>query len=192
MFNSIFVKHTAEMPDLSNLKTYTMKKGKILALALLAISFGACSDDDASNNDSGSIEGVYDLTEFNTSVATDFNEDGTESTNQMDETNCYDTRKIDFNSDNTFTYDLDYILINTATGEAVCTTSDVSGTWTASNNTITAVYEEEDGTEVTLTFTRSEDSDTLTQNTVLTTFPDRDAEGVAFNRVGSVELVFTK
>lgn len=169
-----------------------MKKGKILAMALVAISFGACSDDDTSNNDSGSIEGVYDLTEFNTSVATDFDEDGTESTNQMDETNCYDTRKIDFNSDNTFTYDLDYILINTTTGEAVCTTSDVSGTWTATNNTITAVYEEVDGTEVTLTFTRSEDGDTLTQNTGLTTFPDRDADGVAFNRVGSVELVFTK
>lgn len=169
-----------------------MKNGKILAIAILAISMGACSDDDTSNNDSGSIEGVYNLTEFNTSAATDYNEDGTESTNQMDESNCYNDRKIDFNSDNTFTYESDYILIDTNTGVSTCAENDVAGTWTASNNTITATYEQEDGTDVTLTFTRSNNGSTLTQTTALTTFPDRDGDGVPYNRPGSVELVFSK
>lgn len=170
-----------------------MKKGKFLAMAILAISLGACSsDDDSNNNNSGAIAGTYDLTEFNTGAATDFNEDGTESTNQMDESNCYDDRKISFNSDNTFTYEIDYILIDTNTGVAVCAQNDVTGTWTASNNTITVTYEQEDGTDVTLNFARSNNGNTLTQTTVLTTYPDRDGDGVPFNRAGSVELVFDK
>jgi len=169
-----------------------MKKGKFLALAILAVSFGACSDDDTSNNDSGAIEGVYNLTEFNTGAATDFDENGTESTNQMDESNCYDGRKIDFNSDNTFTYEIDYILIDTNTGVAICAENDVTGTWTVANNVITITYEQEDGSDVTLNFTRSNNGRTLTQTTVLTTYPDRNAEGVPYNRAGSVELVFSK
>ncbi len=170
-----------------------MKKGKILVFAILAIGFGACSsDDDSSNNNMGTIEGVYDLTEFNTSAPTDFDENGTASTNQMNESSCYNDRKIDFNSDNTFTYEMDYILIDTNTGVAVCAENTVTGTWTATNNVITATYEQENGTDITLNFARSNNGRTLTQTTTLTTYPDRNADGVAYNRVGSVTTVFTK
>lgn len=170
-----------------------MKKGKILVLAILALGFGACSsDDDSSNNNTGTIEGVYDLTEFNTGTPTDFDQNGTASTNQMNESSCYNGRKIDFNSDNTFTYDMDYILIDTSTGVAVCAENTVTGTWTATNNTITATYQQEGGTNVTLNFVRSNNGRTLTQTTGITTYPDRNGDGVAYNRIGSVALVFSK
>lgn len=188
-----FVKTASKLVQITNLKNSVMKKVKILAMTILAISFGACSsDDDSSNNNMGSIAGRYNLTEFNTGAATDFNQDGTASTNQMDESSCYDARRIDFNSDNTFTYDMDYILIDTSTGVAVCADNTVSGTWTATNSVITATYEQENGTEVTLNFVRSNNGRTLTQTTTLTTYPDRNSEGVAYNRVGSVTTVFTK
>ena len=68
-----------------------MKNLKFLAVTALAIAFGACSSDDNNdNNNSGGIAGTYNLTEFNTSAPTDFNEDGVESTNQMQEAKCGD------------------------------------------------------------------------------------------------------
>lgn len=170
-----------------------MKNLKILTFVALGISFLACSSDDDSNNNSGAIEGTYELTAFNTSTATDFNDDGAPSTNQMSETNCYDGRKITFRADNTFTYDIDYLLVDTSNGNSSCIDNyTVNGTWSANNNTLTVVYEDEDGADVTINFARSNNGRTLVQNIAVTTFPNRNSEGVAIETIGSVQLIFDK
>lgn len=170
-----------------------MKNLRILAMVALAITFGACSSDDNSdnNNNSGGIEGTYELREFNTSVATDFDEDGTASTNQVNESDCYNDVQIALRSDNTFTYTIGYISVNTD-GSDTCTSYEVDGTWTATNNTITATYENIEGNDVTVSFARTDNGNTLTETRTITTFPNRNAEGAAIQTVGSVQLVFKK
>ncbi|WP_296147399.1 lipocalin family protein [uncultured Flavobacterium sp.] len=168
-----------------------MKNLRILAMAALAITLGSCSSDDNSDNNSGSIEGTYELREFNTSTATDFNRDGTSSTNQMSETECYNDAQLTFRSDNTFTYEIAYLSVN-SDASSTCTSYEVDGTWTATNNTLTATYENLEGDDVVVNFARTDDGRTLTENRVLTNYPDRNADGVAINRLGNVQLVFKK
>lgn len=169
-----------------------MKNLRILAMAALAITLGSCSSDDNNdNNNSGSIEGTYELREFNTSATTDFNQDGTRSTNQMSETNCYNDSQITFRSDNTFTYEIAYLSVN-ADASSSCTSYEVDGTWTATNNTLTATYEDLEGDDVVVNFARTDNGKTLTETRAITSYPDRDADGVATTRLGSVQLVFKK
>jgi len=168
-----------------------MKNLRILAMAALAITLGSCSSDDNSDNNSGSIEGTYELREFNTSAATDFNQDGTSSTNQMSETNCYNDSQLTFRSDNTFTYEIAYLSVN-ADASSSCTSYEVDGTWSATNNTLTATYENLEGDDVVVNFARTDDGRTLTETRTLTNYPDRNSDGGAVTRLGSVQLVFKK
>lgn len=168
-----------------------MKNLRILAMAALAITLGSCSSDDNSDNNSGSIEGTYELREFNTSTPTDFNRDGISSTNQMSETNCYNDGQLTFRSDNTFTYEIAYLSVNSDASSS-CTSYEVDGTWTATNNTLTATYENLEGNDVVVNFARTDNGRTLTESRILTSFPDRNADGVAFSRPGNVQLVFKK
>jgi len=172
-----------------------MKNLRLLAFAAVAIAFGSCSSDDNSdnnnNNNSGSIEGTYNLTEFNTSTPTDFDEDGTSSTNQVNESECYDDVQLTLRADNTFTYDIGYITVNNADGSDTCTDYTVNGTWRATNSTITVTYEYNGSTE-TVNFARSNEGKRLTETRALTTFPNRNGDGAAINTVGSVQLVFEK
>jgi len=170
-----------------------MKNLRILAMTALAITFGACSSDDNNddNNNSGSIEGTYELREFNTSVPTDFDEDGQTSTNQVEESSCYDDVQISLRSDNTFTYTIGYISVN-PDGSDTCTEYEVDGTWSTTNNTLTATYENTEGNDVTVNFARSNNGNTLTETRAVTTFPNRNAEGSAIQTIGSVQLVFKK
>jgi len=170
-----------------------MKNLKLMAVAIIAIAFGSCSSDDNNdnNNNSGGIEGTYNLTQFNTSVATDFNKDGNSSTNQMEESECYDPAQITLKADNTFKYVVAYITVNTD-ASSTCTAFEVDGTWTATNNTLTATYEDPSGDDVTVNFARSNNGRTLTETRAVTRFPDRDSDGGATTRLGSVQLVFEK
>lgn len=169
-----------------------MKNLKFLTAVAFSISLVACSSDDNNdNNNSGGIEGTYNLTEFNTSAPTDFNDDGVESTNQMNESNCYNEGELTFRSDNTFDYTVSYISVN-LDGSSTCTSYEVDGTWTASNNTITATYENLEGNDTTINFARSNNGNTLTETRVLTTYPDRNNDGGAINAVGTVTLVYNK
>lgn len=169
-----------------------MKNLRILAMTALAITIGSCSSDDNNDNDnSGGISGTYELREFNTSSPTDFNQDGTSSTNQMSETNCYNDSKLTFRADNTFTYEVAYLSVNTD-ASSTCTSYEVDGTWSATNNTLTATYENLEGDDVTVNFARTDSGKTLTETRALTTFPDKNSDGGAFNRPGSVQLVFKK
>ena len=53
------------------------------------------------------------MTAFNSSIPTDLNGDGSASTNQMNETNCFNGSFITLNSNNTFVADSKGIDINT-------------------------------------------------------------------------------
>ena len=86
------------------------------------------------------ISGTYLLTAFNTSIPTDLNSDGTPSTNQLSETNCYNNMLLTLNSDNTFVANSKGIDIesNGTTETMTCFTDpDDTGTWSLVGNTLT-------------------------------------------------------
>lgn len=172
-----------------------MKKINLVlcSIAFAGLGLTSCSNDDDSSNDVG-IAGTYELKEFNTQNATDFNQDGTSNINQMEETNCYNNSKIVFNSDNTFTYSIKSILVNTTNGTSACAEEQVSGTWSATgtgtNAVITATYENSNANDVQLTLTK--EGNELTNSVVLGQYPNRNEAGGAILSVGSVEMVFRK
>ncbi|MEC4005785.1 lipocalin family protein [Flavobacterium sp. SUN052] len=91
------------------------------------------------------IEGTYKLTTFNTSVPTDLNGDGVNSTNQMNETVCFNNTFITLNADHTFTADNKGIDIDTTVTPNVLTCfSDpaTTGTWVLNGNVLTTTYVE--------------------------------------------------
>lgn len=176
-----------------------MKKMKFLlgALALGAITVTSCSDDDNDSNDVG-IAGTYELEHVNTETATDFNQDGTEHIDQTEESGCYDAGRIRLNSDNTFTYTITGILIDTADGSVGCKESyQASGTWeiqsgTDNNAVISAAYQDQNGDDQVITLVKVGDELTLTDDTILSSYPDRNASGEAFYNSGSITYVFEK
>ena len=96
------------------------------------------------NNGTGnSIFGTYIMTAVNTSVPTDLNGDSIESTNQMNETSCFNNNNIILNSNNTFSstskgVDID---LTTIPGTIECYEDPiVSGTWSISGDRISLSY----------------------------------------------------
>jgi hypothetical protein len=76
-------------------------------------------------------------------VATDLNNDGTASINQMTETQCYNNNVLTINSNNTFSVTSKGVKIaNQQTTPTIeCFTDPViTGTWASSNNTVTLTY----------------------------------------------------
>ncbi|MFP9099760.1 hypothetical protein ACLI09_11955 [Flavobacterium sp. RHBU_24] len=176
-----------------------MKKMHYLlgALALGAITLTSCSDDDNESNDVG-IAGTYELEAVNTETATDFNDDGTEHSNQMEESGCYDAGRIKLNSDSTFTYTITGILIDTSDGSVGCKESfQASGTWeiqtgTSNNAVISAAYEDQNGDDQVITLVKAGNQLTYTEDNILSTYPDRNDDGEAFYNSGSTTYVFEK
>jgi len=175
-----------------------MKKINLLVctLAIAGLGFTACSDDDSNSNSSTSIAGTYSLEEVNTSATTDFDQDNVSHVNQMDESKCYDDGKVTLNSDNTFKYVITNILIND--GVAGCANSQtVTGVYTSqpaadpTNALITLTYND-NGTTVTRQFTKIGKELTYTDNTIVSTYPDRDENGAAVEVPGSREYVYKK
>lgn len=177
-----------------------MKRINLLVgtLAIAALGFVSCSDDDNDNANDVKIAGTYELEEVNTAAATDFNQDGTRNTNQMKETNCYNDGRLILNDDGTLKYTITKVLINSTTGSVGCANSfQASGLWEAQdanvdNTTIQAAYTNEAGDTQTITLTKVGDKLSYVDNTVLTTYPDRNANGEAVNTRGSVTYVFEK
>lgn len=177
-----------------------MKKNLLFcSLVIAAFGFTSCSsDDDNNNNNDVEIEGTYHLTEVNTEDATDFDQDGTPHINQMDESDCYDEGKITLNADNTFTYVMTGILVDEAAGTAGCAEDNtVSGTWeivegVGEDAIIEATYEDNNGDDVTVMFTKQGDMLTLMDNNIFSEYADRNEEGGAIYTLGSTEYVFEK
>lgn len=176
-----------------------MKKMNYLfgALAIGALSLTSCSDDDSKGGDVG-IAGTYELEEVHTEAATDFNQDGTQNIDQTKESNCYDAGKIKLNSDNTFTYTITGILIDTSDGSVGCKNSfQASGTWevqsgTNDNAVISAAYEDQNGDDQVITLVKVGKTITYADDNILSSYPDRNAAGEAVYTRGSITYVFEK
>jgi len=69
----------------------------VSASILLLVS---CGTDDDDNNNSTQVEGTWKLTAWNSSTPLDLNEDGTASTNLLDEVNCLNDETIVFSGEN--------------------------------------------------------------------------------------------
>ncbi len=174
-----------------------MKKinGLLCALAIAGFGFTSCEDDDDTNNNS--ISGTYNLREVNTSSATDFDEDGTANTNQKLESDCYDGGRMILRSDQTFTFENNYILVDETNGTDTCAENVFVGTYVVDSGSgndavISATYEDGNGDDVTLLLTKDGNEISFTQGGLFSVYPDRDDNGGAIYTAGSVEYVFRK
>lgn len=165
------------------------------ALAIGAFAFTSCNDDDTT---SAGVGGTYNLTEVNTETQTDFNQDGTSSTNQKQETSCYNNGRITLNTDGTLKYVITGVLIGASDGSVGCKTDyEASGEWEIQtgndeNAVISAVYTDQNGDDNIISLTKIGSQLTLTDNNILSSYPDRNSSGEPFYRAGSVEYVFRK
>lgn len=132
-----------------------MKNIKLVAgifLILTAFTFTSCETepiDSAINlddfNQVTSVSGSYLMTAFNTSIPTDLNNDGTASTNQMNETTCFNNSILVLNQDNTFVISSKGIdIVTDGVNQSLSCFMDpnIMGTWTLSGNTLTIQYTE--------------------------------------------------
>lgn len=132
-----------------------MKNIKLVAgifLILTAFTFTSCETepiDSAINlddfNQVTSVSGSYLMTAFNTSIPTDLNNDGTASTNQMNETTCFNNSILVLNQDNTFVISSKGIdIVTDGVNQSLSCFMDpnILGTWTLSGNTLTIQYTE--------------------------------------------------
>ncbi|PZR22971.1 MAG: hypothetical protein DI539_04105 [Flavobacterium psychrophilum] len=165
-------------------------------LAVAGLGFTSCSDDDNDSTSDVKIEGTYNLDEVNTAAETDFDEDGDSHIDQMEESNCYNGGKVKLNSDNTFEYTITGIIVSE--GEAGCAQSQtVTGVYTAQpaadpkNALITLTYDN-NGQTVTRQFNKVGDELTWSDNTVLSTYPDRNDDGAAILVPGATQYVYEK
>lgn len=89
------------------------------------------------------IVGTYLMTAFNVSVPQDLNGDGTASTNQMNETTCFNNNTLVLNANNTFTATSKGLEIDGIGSTAVLTCftdPSFSGTWSQSGSNVTFTY----------------------------------------------------
>lgn len=176
-----------------------MKKIKLIVcmLAAAGIGFTSCNNDDDDPvvvPDFG-IAGTYNLVAVNTGNPTDFNEDGTENTNQMLESTCYADGKIILNADGTMAYVIKSILVDTATGGSACDDFVAYGTWTLNGGSgtsavIDVTYEAENGEDVDIRLNKT--GNQLQLYSLLAQYPDRDNDGGAIYAIGELELLFSK
>lgn len=118
------------------------------------------------NPNSSSILGTYVMTAFNTSVPTDLNGDGTASTNQMNETTCFDNNILSLNTNNAFTTTskgLDIEIVGTNSVLTCFTDPSINGTWTQFGTNIIFTYVDS-GITVSDTFVLNGNTLTYTLN----------------------------
>lgn len=178
-----------------------MKKIKLMLCAVTVASLGfvSCNNDDDSDapvmvNPVG-IAGTYNLVAVNTGNPTDFNEDGTENSNQMLESDCYAGNKMVFNADGSFAWQMNNILVDTGSGASACDQYLALGTWTLQSGTgtsavIDVTYEAENGDEVDITLNKT--GTQLQLYSLFGPYPDKNDDGGAFNAIGELDLLFTK
>lgn len=175
-----------------------MKKLNVLlcTLAVAGLTVTSCSsDDDSGNTNDVGIAGTYILEEVNTEETTDLDDDGSFSTNQMNEIDCYDGSRIVLNSDNTFVYDKNRVLVNSTEGTYACSEDTFTGTWVLDGGTgntamITANYEDANGQARQLNFNKQ--GDTITVYEIFSQYPNVNSEGGFYMETGDVEYIYTK
>lgn len=151
---------------------------KFYTLLFASMLIVSCSSDDGDASDDGaSIVGVWDAIEFNTAIGLDLNDDGTASSNLLDELDCFEVSST-FTEEGTFTStsssilfegtDIDFTLscddgveTNSGTyvlnGSALTTTDedgDVESTVSITATRLTVSGEDEDFGQVVIIFER--------------------------------------
>ena len=152
-----------------------MKKILLLFLSLAVLS---CSDDDggpAPNPNFDLVLGTWNLTDLAISPAQDINEDGTTTTNILDELTCISAR-ITLSPDNTWSFSGNDVIITTITGglfKFFCSDQPRTdgGNWDIQGNLLRLV----DGTGNITQFTFDSTDNTLT-NTIGEGLPGLQAE----------------
>ena len=166
---------------------------KVLFITLLSGLFFACSSSDSSS--STSPVGTWKLTSFTTQEPVDANNDGTATTNFINESGCYDNSTIILNADHTATVslqelDLGLDIVAGTTNDYEFTTDcyngDTStGTWTQSGNNVTITV---DGQPETITIS----GNTFALNIPEFTEIPSESNGVISYTFTGANLVFTK
>ncbi len=140
-------------------------------LQITVNSLGDCTGDDNNEPDDAEVVGTWKLTAWNTTEATDINNDGTASINALDEIDCYDNETIVFNADNTgtvmsTTYAELSLTIEAGTTDSYIFTQECIDeientqiTWTQTGNTI--MITDEDDVEFSFTLSGNEMSNTV-------------------------------
>jgi hypothetical protein len=155
--------------------------------------FTNISFEDTTTPPPAGIAGTYLLTAFNTSVPTDINNDGTSSTNQLNETTCFDDMLLVLNANNTFTANSKGIeIVFNGTVEEVGCFSDpnVTGTWVLNSNTLSLTY-----TDVGVEYT---DDYIVNGNTISATAADGEIVGTETGTgapvylTSDITIVYTK
>ncbi|MEJ2585711.1 MAG: hypothetical protein P8Z38_11985 [Robiginitalea sp.] len=152
-----------------------MKKILILFLSLSVFS---CSDDDggpAPNPNFELVQGTWNLSELTISPAQDIDDDGTTTTNILDELPCI-SAQITLQADNTWSYSGNDVIITTITGglfKFFCSdeTRTEGGNWDIQGNLLRLA----DGSGTLTQFTFNSTNNTLT-NTIGETLPGLQAE----------------
>lgn len=182
-------------------------------LAVLFLGFISCEGDTepvdpllvndnqngGGNTDGGTstVFGVYLLTAFNSSVATDLNGDGVSSTNQLNETTCLNNSFLTVNQNNTFVATSKGVDINFDMNNGVETTTiecftdaPTNGTWTTQGNNVLFTYTDEDGETFTDTFAKQGNNlvYTLNNGSVVGTTDD----GTPVYLTANLKLIYTK
>lgn len=116
----------------------TQVKTTLLLLACTVICISCSSDDGPTPPDENEeVIGTYTLSAVNVNPAHDANDDGTASTNLLDEVACI-TGTLSINADTSWNLNVVRINVTTITGGLFfidCADADTStGTWTFSNN----------------------------------------------------------
>lgn len=175
-----------------------MKKLNVLlcTLAVAGLTVTSCSSDDDNGNDNNvGIEGTYTLEEVNTEETTDLDEDGSFSTNQMNEIDCYDGSSIELRADNSFVYEKNRVLVNTEEGTYACSEDTFTGTWVLEGGTgntamITVNYEDANGQDRQMNLTK--EGDEITVYELFSEYPNVNSEGGFYNETGDVEYIYVK
>jgi hypothetical protein len=126
-----------------------MNRIKFLISVLLTItlfSISSCNveplDSDLFGNiiNTTSVAGTYTMTSFNTGIPTDLNNDGSASTNQMLETNCFNGSTITINTDGTFRATSKGVDISNSNALQCFSDPDYTGTWTLNATVLKLTY----------------------------------------------------
>lgn len=162
---------------------------KFLSLMAIALVIVACgNDDDSSENSEASIVGAFVLVEMNLEEPIDLDENGTSSSNLLDEAPCFDSL-VTFSANQTYEASSDVLEVfftSDSEGNESITVDcfgpfDETGTYTLEGNVLT-INEDEDNTDEELSI----DSGTvvITQQTLtLTTVTPFGIIEFVYNRI---------
>ncbi|UUC44870.1 lipocalin family protein [Flavobacterium cerinum] len=162
---------------------------------LLTNTGGSNGGNNGGNNGGGTpanIAGTYKMTAFNTSVPTDLNGDGTPSTNQMNETSCFNNTMLVLSANNTFTSTGSSLeIVTDGTNTTLECTEDPSygGTWTLSGNILKLTYTE-DGETYTDQYTVS--GNTLKISLAEGLIVGSGSGGEPAYLTANIDIIFTK